>query len=393
MVRALVDSERVVALTSDLVRIDTQNPPGNEQPITDALRAALAPWQPTWTTVEPAPGRTSLVAHLPHPDGPEERPTLIVNGHIDVVPVVRDAWTNDPFDPTVRDGRIYGRGTADMKGGIAAAICALDVLAVAGRAPSCNVVFHLVADEEVGGTLGTRALLEAGLLTGDACLIPEPTGMQLCIAERGLLQGHVTVHGRPGHGSRPLDGVSAIQHAASLVLALHAAEFDDPEHELLGRPTVNIGTIEGGNGLNVVAESCTFGVDRRVLPGATEESTTAELRRRIEEVGVDGLRYDLTTKVFGEASELPHDDAFLGQVRDAIIRAIDEKPETIGMTFTTDARFVRNQAGIPAVVCGPGEVAQAHAVDEWVAIDRLVDATAAYAELLATFSIAPTAQR
>lgn len=384
--RELVDRERVVELTSDLVRIDTQNPPGREAPLTPVVRAALERWQPGWNEVEPDEGRVSLVATIPHPDGDGDRPTLIVNGHLDVVPVLPDAWTTDPFEPTERDGRLYGRGTADMKGGIAAAICALDVLQAAGRAPACNVVFHLVADEEVGGQLGTKVLLESGLIVGDGCLIPEPTGMQLCIAERGLLQGHVTVHGRPGHGSRPLEGVSAIAHAASLVLALHAAEFDGPAHDLLGSPTVNVGTIEGGNGLNVVAETCTFGVDRRVLPGATQESTLRELRQKIEAAGVEGLRYDLAVKVFGEASELVPDDDFLRQVGEAVTRATDDKPGTIGMSFTTDARFVRNQAKVPAVVCGPGEVAQAHAVDEWVGIERLVDATAAYAELIATFA-------
>src|SRR5262249_48959073 len=159
--------------------------------------------------------RLSLVAEIPHPEGDDEvRPTLIVNGHLDVVPVDAAAWTYHPFDPIEVDGRIYGRGTADMKGGIAAAVCALDVLERAGAAPGCNIVFHLVADEERGGRLGTQALLDAGLIAGSACLIPEPTDLQLCIAERGLMQARIRVQGRPGHGSRPREAVSAIEHAA-----------------------------------------------------------------------------------------------------------------------------------------------------------------------------------
>lgn len=384
--RDQVDADAVVELTSALVAVDTQNPPGRERPVAGVVRDALDRWRPVWTEVEPEPGRLSLVAEVPHPDGPGERPTLIVNGHLDVVPVLRDAWTHEPFSPTVENGRLYGRGSADMKGGIAAAVCALDVLERAGRAPGCNLVFHFVADEEVGGRLGTQALLERGLIKGDACLVPEPTSLQLCIAERGLLQGHVTVHGRPGHGSRPEAAVSAIEHAARLVVGLHGAHFGEGEHPLLGRPTCNIGTIEGGNGLNVIAEACRFGVDRRVLPGASAEGSEAELRARIASLGVDGLRYDFDLKVFGEASELPAEDAFLDQVRAAVVKATGEAPEVIGMSFTTDARFVRNGAGIPAVVCGPGNVEQTHAVDEWVGIDRLVDATAAYAELYAAFS-------
>jgi acetylornithine deacetylase/succinyl-diaminopimelate desuccinylase-like protein len=272
-----------------------------------------------------------------------------------------------------------------MKGGIAAAICALAVLERAGRVPACEVVFHLVADEERGGRFGTGALLERGLIEGDACLVPEPTDLELCVAERGLLQGRLTVHGRPGHGSRPREAVSAIEHAAQLVLALHAADFGDPDHPLLGRPSANIGTINGGNALNVVAESCVIGLDRRLLPGATAASAEAGVRARIDAAGVEGLRYELEVDTFGEASEMPADDPWVKQVGAAVARATGRQPGIIGMSFTTDARFVRNQARIPTVVCGPGAVEQAHGNDEWVAVDRLVDATAAYAELLAEF--------
>lgn len=379
-----MDVDRLVELTSALVAVDTRNPPGNERAIEGVVRDALDPFGPRWQEVEPAPDRLSLVATVPHPDGPGPRPTLVVNGHLDVVPVKADQWSTDPFAPTLRDGRLYGRGTADMKGGVAAAIHALDVLARAGRAPAWDVVFHLVADEEVGGALGTRALLDAGLIRGDACLVPEPTGLAVCVAERGLLQAEVTVHGVPGHGSRPRDAVSAIEHAASVVLALHAADFGGPDHPLLGRPSANVGTIRGGSGVNTVAEACRLGVDRRVLPGATAESTVGELRARIDATGVEGLRYDLDVLVFGEASELRADHPWAAQVRAAVAAATGAVPATIGMSFTTDARFVRNQAGIPAVVCGPGEVAQAHTTDEFVAVGQLVDAAAAFAELFAT---------
>jgi succinyl-diaminopimelate desuccinylase len=384
-VRAHVNVDEVVGLTAALVAVDTRNPPGHERPIEDVVRAALDRWHPVWTEVEPAAGRLSLIAALPHPDGPGERPTLIINGHLDVVPVAAHAWSRDPFDPRVDDGRMYGRGTADMKGGVAAAICALSALDRSGWPRACDVVFHLVADEERGGRLGTRALLEAGLIHGDACLVPEPTDLQLCVAERGLLQGTLTIQGRPGHGSRPRDAVSAIEHAAHIVLAIHAADFGGPDHPLLGRPTANVGTISGGDAYNTVAESCAVGVDRRVLPGATEASTVAEVRAKVEGTGIQGLRYQFDVDTFGEASEMAADDPWVKQVGDAVALSTGRQPGIIGMSFTTDARFMRNQAGIPTVVCGPGAVEQAHANDEWVAVDRLVDATAAYAELLAAY--------
>lgn len=385
--RDLVDTDRLVELTSALVSVDTRNPPGHEAPIEATVRDAFSHRRPTWKSLEPAPGRLSLVAELPHPEGPDPgRPTLVVNGHLDVVPVNPAAWTRDPFCPEVVDGRLYGRGTADMKGGIAAAVEALDVLDRAGRPPGCNLVFHLVADEERGGRFGTRELLRNGLIKGDACIVPEPTDLKLCVAERGLLQGYIHVSGRPAHGSRPREGVSAVEHAARLVLALHAADFGDPEHPLLGRPTANVGTVEGGSALNTVAESCVIGLDRRLLPGATAESAEAEITRTIDAAGIDGLRYRFELYTFGEASEMSPEDPWVEQVGVAVARASGARPDVIGMTFTTDARFVRNQAGIPTVVCGPGSIDQAHGDDEYVPVDRLVDAAAAYAELFASYS-------
>jgi succinyl-diaminopimelate desuccinylase len=382
---ALIDVDQLLGLTAALVEVDTRNPPGNEDKIVGLCRDALAPWSPRFTEIEPAPSRLSLVAELAHPGGEGPRPTLIINGHLDVVPVRADAWTMDPFHPTQRDGRLYGRGTSDMKGGIAAAIAALHLLDRAGVPPACNVVFHLVADEERGGKLGTRALLDAGVITGDACLVPEPTSLGVCLAERGLLHALVTVHGRPAHGSRPRDGVSAIEHAAKLVLALHAADFGETAHPLLGEPTANVGTIEGGSGINTVAESCTLGVDRRLLPGVTREDAAAKLRSMIDRAGVDGLRYDLDVIEFGEASEQEPDHDFVAAVRHAVAEATGEQQPLIGMTFTTDARFVRNQAGIPTVVCGPGDLDQAHANDESIRIDRLAQGVLAYAILMAGF--------
>ena len=365
---------------------DTRNPPGNEGPIEEVARDALSRWEPEWRRLEPKAGRVSLVAEIPHPSGPDpDRPVLIVNGHLDVVPVNEAAWSTDPFDPHVSDGRLYGRGTADMKGGIAAAVCALETLERASVEPGCDIVFHLVADEERGGALGTKVLLDEGLIKGDACLIPEPTDLQLCVAERGLLQALISVEGRPGHGSRPREGISAIENAAKLVLALHAADYGDDEHPLLGRPTANVGTISGGSTFNTVAETCVIGLDRRTLPGATLEGTEKEVRRLIEAAGVEGLRYRFDVDTFGEASEMAHDNPWVRTVGDAVARATGSRPETIGMTFTTDARFVRNQARIPTVVCGPGAVEQAHGNDEYVTVERLVDATAAFAELYAAF--------
>ena len=373
-----VDDRAVVGLTQALVAIDTQNPPGNEYLAIGACRDALAAFDPPFEEFEIASGRTSLLATVGAGDG--SRPTLIVNGHLDVVPVDFSGWKHDPFGGEEEGGKVYGRGTADMKGGIAAAVEALHALRRAGHEPACDIAFHLVADEERGGVFGTDALVSAGKVRGDACLIPEPTGMDVCVAERGLLVTSLTVKGRPAHGSEPRNGVSAIEHAAKVVLNLHAADFGPPDHPLLGRPTANIGVITGGSGHNTVAEQCVMQVDRRLLPGMTLDDALAQLKGLIN----PEVDYDLDVVVFGEASEMDPNHPFAELVRRAVIRTGGD-PRIIGMSFTTDARFVRNQAKLPAVVCGPGDVAQAHTFDEFVTVDALVHASAAYAELFATF--------
>jgi acetylornithine deacetylase/succinyl-diaminopimelate desuccinylase family protein len=393
-----VDVERLIELACALISVGTPNPPGNEAAVAAILRDALAPWKPSWTEVEPAPGRLSLIARLPGPGGDRPgggsgaatRPTLIVNGHTDVVPVVPERWSSDPFAPSVVAGRLYGRGSADMKGGLAAAICALATLGSAGYEPACDLVFQFVADEERGGALGTRTLLESGLLQGDACLVPEPTSLAVCVAERGLLQGEILIKGRPAHGSRPREGVSAVEIGAQIALALHAADFGGPDHPLLGQPTANVGTFHGGSALNVVAEQAQVGFDRRLLPGTSLEEALGGLRRRIDSAGLGAVEYDIEVRDYGEGSEMSVNHPFAALVRRCVTGVTGRATPTIGMTFTTDARFVRNQAGIPAVVCGPGDVAQAHGIDEWASVSQLVEATAAYADLYRSFGTGST---
>ena len=379
--RNYVSAGSVVEMTRLLVAAESANPPGYERRAADVARALLDDLGAEMSEVEVVPGRVSLVARV----GDRGGPTLLVNGHLDTVPVGPAEWSHDPFGGEVSDGRLWGRGSADMKGGIAAAIEAVHAVRRSGAELPCDVVFHLVADEERGGQLGTRVLLEQGLIAADACIVPEPTGLDVCIAERGILHLDVRLHGRPAHASEPRRGVSAIEKAAKVVLAVHAADFGHPAHPLLGKPTANAGMITGGTGANVVAEHCVVTVDHRALPGQREQDAVDDVRRLIDRIDDPELRYELAPIVFGEASELRPDHPWVERVSAVIDDVTGRRPRVIGMPFATDARFVRNQAAIPAVVCGPGSIEQAHVVDEWVTVDALVDAAAVYASIMAGF--------
>ena len=380
---AWISPDSVVTMTQALVATDTRNPPGQERLAADVARQLLEPLGCTFDEVEPEPGRVSLVARLG--DGGPGRPVLIVNGHIDVVPINPAGWSHEPFGGEVDGGRVWGRGTADMKGGIAAAIEAVLGLGRAGRSLPCDIVFHLVADEERGGQLGAKVLADRGAMVGDACLVPEPTSLGICIAERGILTAEVVLHGQPAHASEPSRGISAVEKAAKVILALHGADFGLGPHPLLGSPTANAGVIAGGSGPNTVAEHCLLTVDHRTLPGQDVTSALDDLRRLIDRIEDPDLRYELSAVVYGEASELPGDHPWVDLVQAAMVGVTGRRAPVIGMPFATDARFVRNQAAIPAVVCGPGGLEEAHIDDEFVGVDALVEAATIYAELIASF--------
>jgi acetylornithine deacetylase/succinyl-diaminopimelate desuccinylase len=387
-----VDIRRCTDLAAAMIQCDTRNPPGDESAIVPLLTDVLRGLGGRVEVVEPKPGRMSLLAEVDSRAGSGGRPTLLVNGHIDVVPVIEAEWSVPPFGGLVRDGRLRGRGACDMKGGIAAAIEGLRACIDAGVQPACDVTFHLVADEETGGRWGTAALLERGRISADAAVVPEPSELGVCVAERGALLAEITVTGLAAHGSDPGRGRSAVADAARLVAVLHDADFGGPSHPLLGRPTCNVGTIHGGTAPNIVASTCVMRIDRRILPGVTREAAIAELRSVLDRAGsgVDGdIDYRIDVMVFVEGSELKGTELepehpFAEFVRGAC-RESGHPGTTRGLYLGTDARFLRNQLGIPTVVYGPGSMTVAHTADEYVSLTDLAAAARTFATLFATF--------
>ncbi|MGB3483166.1 MAG: M20 family metallopeptidase [Mycobacterium sp.] len=379
-----VDVWRCAELTAAMVRCDTRNPPGDESAIIPLLTDVLTGLGARTEVFEPAPGRTSLLATVSGPGGPASgrRPTLLINGHLDVVPVVEQEWSLPPFGGVVRDDRVYGRGACDMKGGIAAAIEGLRACFDAGELPRCDVVMHLVADEETGGRWGTEALVRAGRIVADAAVVPEPSELRVCVAERGVLLAEITVAGRAAHGSDPAAGRSAIADAARLATALHGGDFGDVAHPLLGVPTCNVGVISGGTAPNIVASSCVLRIDRRVLPGQTEQDAVASLEALMARM-VPDVEPTVRVLAFAAGSELALEHPFVDLMRES---SDPEKPVR-GLNLGTDARFLRNELGIPTVVYGPGSMTVAHSSNEYVPLAELGEAARTFASLFTSFGI------
>ena len=370
-----------VALTAALVRVDSRNPslvPGGPGERAAALRlaAALRGWGFRVELQEAAPGRPNVVARAGRARA--GAPTLMFNGHLDVVGV--DGMTHAPFAAERRGDRLYGRGAADMKAGVAAMCAAAWRAAQAGI--DGEVVVAAVVDEEFE-SLGTRALVERGV-RADAAVVTEPTRLAINPAHRGFAWAEVLVRGRAAHGSRYDLGVDAIRHAGLLL-----AELDDVDarllpartHPLLGRASLHASGISGGTGWSTYPDQCTVRIERRTLPGETMADAVREIEAACERVRARRPTFDASVTLSGGQgpSDVPV-DAPLCRALGAALAARGEATTVEGMSAWTDAALL-NDAGIPAVCFGPGDIRLAHAAEEWVEVSEIERAAGVLEEL------------
>jgi len=297
-------------------------------------------------------------------------------GHLDTVGV--EGMTHPPFDAEMRNDRIYGRGSTDMKAGIAAMCSAAALSAdVVGSSAARQIIIAAVADEEYA-SLGMRALV-AGGVKADAAILTEPTRLAICPAHRGFIWIEIEFTGRAAHGSRYDIGVDAIGHAGLVLAELDKLEndvFPKKTHRLLGRGSLHASSIEGGNGLSTYPDRCVVVIERRTLPGETEETALNEVRAACDRVRA--ARPALSAQIRLIESQLPSDvsvDApVVGMLRSAMV-AEGLEVSVEGMSAWTDAAIL-NAAGIPAICFGPGDISLAHAAEEFVSIAEIERATA-----------------
>jgi acetylornithine deacetylase/succinyl-diaminopimelate desuccinylase family protein len=380
---AAVDADQVVAFARRLIAAPSENPGGTEHEAAAVAAEMLQPLGASMRTVESPDGRPNLIATFGGTG-----PKLVWNGHLDVVPVGEPSgWPYPPFDGVVEGGVLHGRGAADMKGAVGAALGAVAAIRRAGVAHGGTLELHLVADEEHLGTHGTRVLREHGLLDADACIVGEPTRLDIALAERGGAWVALTAKGRGAHGSTPDLGVNAITSMARVLLRLHEVLPDDGSHPLVGRPSVNAALIAGGTAPNVVPDRCVVDVDRRTIPGEARDDVLAAFDRVIASVRDEHPETDVEVELreWTEAAETDPADPFVAIVRDAVTAERGRAPEDTGLTGISDARFYLNDAHVPTVILGPGDLRVAHTHDERVEVDELVTAARIYARIFLTF--------
>ena len=363
----------VVELLRAMVGARSENPPGDETAIQDVVRRYLeAIPEIELEVIEAAARRPIIVATL---RGGRPGRTLLFGGHIDTVPAGHQ-WTRDPFGGEVIDGRLYGLGSSDMKGGVAGFLVAMKRLA--GTSFAGTVVAHIVPDEEPGGQLGAMILLERGYLRGDAAVIAEPSELCVFRAQKGNVFASLRTEGRSAHGSMPENGVNAISKAVRLAYDLEerfAPTLAARRHELVGHATVSIGTIHGGARTNVVPDECVVTIDRRVVPGELPEDVLSEIERFVD--GRAAVSYDFV----GAAFDTPVDHWLVRAAIDVVNSVHGRAMPVGGLVGSSDARFYASDAGIPTIILGPGAMIRAHVPDEWVDVRLLESSVEVYERL------------
>lgn len=375
-IAGVVDRDRLVGRLATLVRTPSENPPGNEL---EVARVAAGFCEELGFEVglhELDPGRPSVVARKRFGDGP----TFCFCSHIDVVPAGDHVlWAREPYGAEVVDGIMHGRGASDAKGPVAAALEAVEVLNRLGPDVGGTLELALVADEEAMGFKGAAYLLDEGLVTARRVVIGEPTSLRIVKAQRGPCWLRIVTRGVAAHGSAPERGVNAIMHMAEIVSHLQET-LPDITHDVVGGPSINVGTIHGGEKVNIVPAYCVAEIDRRSIPGETRESVVASIQAAID---LATKRYpeidaEIQLPVYGKPFEVADDSVVLQTVIESVAEASGSGAEVVGFRGSSDARFFA-ETGADVVVCGPGDITVAHTAREYIDLGELERGAVAYA--------------
>ncbi len=375
-----IDRNEAEELVVQLVRIPSENPPGEEEEIAEFISEKL---RDVGLNVEKQycePKRPNIVAHL---KGEMQKPVLMFNGHMDTVPVGDGGlWSVDPLAGILKEGKVYGRGAADMKGGLAAMILAAKAIKDSGFSLKGNLILAMVVDEEISG-LGTRDLLDKGY-RADAAIAGECTDLKVHNAHKGIINLEISVFGRSAHAGMPSEGVNAIYKMSKICLALERYQEDlrkrsDPKQDW---PTISVGTIQGGIKTNVIPNLCKITVDRRLLLGENADKAKGEIESimsRMAEEDAD-LKFSCKTILHAEPSVVSENEEIMTLIGNAM-REMNLEAKATTFPATSDMRFLVNQAKIPTVIFGPGSLNLAHVEDEYVEVSQVVDAAKVYSHV------------
>lgn len=376
VIEAMINKSRLIKLTKDLIDINSENPPGDEYKIACFVKRYLGDLNIKAKIIEFKKRRSNVVARIGQRNS---RPSLLLTPHLDTVPAGKN-WKRCPFKAAVSAGKLYGLGASDDKGNLACLLEAINSIVEEKIKLNYSLVFAATADEETGSRLGLVPLLERGILRPAAAVVLDSDEFDIIITQKGLIHLKVKLKGKRAHGAYPWRGINAIEQAVNIIKELKARKFSYKNNPYLRPPTINIGTIRGGDKVNIVADWCEFELDLRFLPGMQAEEILKEIKNiimkhsrffsiEIESVQrpyfIDG-RHPLTYKLI------------------CAMKRLNMKPRVKGSEGATVLTFFQDK-GIPAVATGFGSKGCAHISDEHAKIDNLYKGAKVIEEFLKNY--------
>lgn len=374
-----IDSDYVTTILQQLIAIDSTNPTlhadnAGEVEAATFVANALRRLGLDVDIYEVAPGRPNVVGTL---RGVGNGRSLLLNGHTDTVGV---QGMDEPFSGALRDGKVYGRGSQDMKGSLAAMLGAAKALLDNGTRLQGDLVLAFVVDEETL-SIGTADLVKH--VTADAAIVTEPTDLAICRAHRGFIWFEVATLGRAAHGSRYMDGIDANMRMGRFLARLDELEQAlrrRPPHPLVGPPSLHAAKLQGGSEISMYADRCLLTIERRTVPGESTAQAAAELQAIIDRLAADDPTFRATLRATFDRQpfEIDASAGIVQSLETAVAHRLGTPPAQVGQTFWTDAALLA-EAGMETVLIGP--VGQGlHSVDEWVDLQSVLDLTHILAE-------------
>jgi len=380
----MVNKKRLIKTIRKLISLDSQNPPGDESRVAAFVAAYLKALGLKVKTYAFSRKRVNVLATL---TGKKHAKSLLLTPHLDTVPAGR-SWKKPPFCAKIIGNKIYGLGATDCKGNLASLLEAVNALAEDGARLDYNLIFAATADEENGSGLGLIPLLERKILKADAAVVLDADDFKIVIAQKGLLQLKVRIYGKKAHGAYPWLGVNAIDIAAKIIVDLKKQNKIFPKNKYLRQPTINTGTIKGGDKVNVVSGWCEFELDFRFLPGSSEQEFLSDLKKTIAKHTKNFSRLSgiplKAGKIEIQGIQKPYYIDPRHPLVSSLVTAMESlkiKPRISGSEGATVVTFFKDR-NIPAIATGFGTEGCAHIADEYADLDNLYNGARVLVEFL-----------
>jgi succinyl-diaminopimelate desuccinylase len=372
-----VQEAELVEYCREMVRIKSVNPPGDEMAMAEYVANVLKSIGLEVKLLKHSSSRASVLAIL---RGSGQAPALLYSAHLDTVPLGAEQWIHEPFAAETLDGKIWGRGSADMKGGLAALLVMAKIVANSGLSIKGDLIFAITAGEEVD-SLGAKSVASyPDLGPVQAIIVPEPSYNDIYIAEKGALWLEISTYGKTAHGSMPALGKNAVMMMVGLIKGLENFFIPFESHAMLGGFSMSINTISGGIKTNVVPDRCVVSIDMRTVPGQDHHDIMARFQDLIKDLGKHDPDFKASIEITNDRPpiETSPKEPVVKMMVDIVADITGEIPIPKGVNYYTDAATLAPAFKAPMIICGPGHPGLAHQPNEYVEIEKLVQAAKIY---------------